>query len=370
MRGVGTLRGEPLLGRQCLPWLAHVLAGDPSRAAHDLDRGVVHAADVEQFAHTYRLGPLLARRCDVPELRHRLPDRLLATWKEAYVRQWLANESRLQSFYEIRRSFIAAGEEFLLLKGPHLAQCFYGDLGERVYEDIDLLIPVERAELCLDWLARELEFVSPVRSHWLHRTLTHAKQVHRQDLDVDLHWGLRCHPSFSIDAARIWATRRTIALPGSKGAKVEVLSDEYALVLSLLGIFDDLSRLESPVKGMIDAFLVLRRVDAETDWSSFLARRRAEGLDLIVADVLAMLLDLFEARPLLPALAASLAGDGDVHCRGLDICLRPVSRIRALWSYRCALYRMSRPLAFARALCAAPVLALLMYRSQRRELPP
>lgn len=367
MRALGTIRSEPLLGSRCLPWLARVLVGDSGRAAHDLDRGAVHTAEVEQFAKAYRLGPLLARRGDIPELRCRLPDPLFATWQDAYVRQWLANESLLQAFHGIRRSFVAAGEAFLLLKGPHLAQRFYGDLGERMYEDVDLLVPADRAEPCLDWLVREHAFVSPVRSHWLHRRLTHAKQVYRGNLDIDLHWGLRSHPSFSIDEERIWATRGTLVLPGSETVTVEVLSDEYALVLSLLSIFDDLSRLEAPVKGMVDAFLVLRKLDAETDWPSFLARRRAEGLDLLVTDVLAMLLHLFEARSLLPSLAASLSRNGDGDCRGLDICLRPTSRIRALWSYRCALYRMPRPLAFSRALCAAPVLTILMHRSQRRK---
>lgn len=364
MKGIGKIRGTPLEASACLPWLARVLVDAPA------DNGVPSVDDIERFASAHRLAPLLWHRTAAPAWRERLPSRLRETWETAYVRQWIANESLLASLDEIRLAFAARGEPLVLLKGPALALRFYGDIGERMYEDIDLLVPRHSTTACLQWLARDHDFVSPVRFHWIHRALTHAKVVRRGALEIDLHWALRRHPSFAIDDELIWATRRSIVLPGRHDATIDVLSDEHALLLTLLGIFDDLSRAELPVKGMVDGFLIVHAMDATTDWHGFLERRRAEGLFAVVADVLAMLLELFEARPLLPAVTAALDAEGLTKSRGAAICLEPASRLRALWSYRLALYRIPRPIAAAYLLLTAPVLAVLMQLEERRATHP
>ena len=224
----------------------------------------------------------------------------------------------------------------------------------------------ERAGPCLHWLRSELGFSSPTPFYPLRRGLspllrglTHAVSVRRGDLTVDLHWALRCHPSFAIDNARLWATRQGFALPGHGGELVDLPADEYVLVLTLLGIFDDLSRLLLPVKGLIDSFLILRAVDSVLDWPDFLARRRTERLHRIVVDVLAMIVELFAARDPLPRLAAALEKEGPEDSRSLRVAVGPTNRAQAIWSYRLQLYDMPRPISLLHFLVTAPIRTLL-----------
>ncbi len=287
---------------------------------------------------------------------------LRQSWQDTYVRQWLANQVLLYRLRGIRLAFTEAGIDVLLLKGPYLAKRFYGDLAQRSFEDIDLLVRAEQAGPCLRWMRNELGFSGSTLFHPLLsgfspllRGLTHAKSVRRGDLIVDLHWALRCHPSFAIDNVRLWATRQVFTLPGQGEEPIDVPADEYVLVLTLLGIFDDLSRLVLPIKGLIDAFLILRAVDPVFDWPDFLARRRTERLHRIVVDVLATVLELFDGREQLPGLAAAIEKAGQTDCRGPKIVLGRTSRARAIWSYRLRLYDMPRPISFLHFLVAAPL---------------
>ena len=366
MMSLGLVRRVPLEGANCLPWLARILAHQPESAARDLRRGVPTVAELTRFAAVHRLGPLLSQAADHSALRRFLPEALRQSWQDTYVRQWMANQLLLYKLRGIPLAFSEAGTDFLLLKGPYLAHRFYGDLAQRTFEDIDLLVRPEQAGPCLRWLRSELGFSSSALFHPLLRgfspllrSLTHAKSVRRGDLTVDLHWALRCHPSFAIDDARLWATRQVFALPGRGEESINVPADEYVLVLTLLGIFDDLSRLLIPIKGLVDAFLILRAIDAVMDWPDFLARRRTERLHWIVVDVLAMILELFEGRELLPRLAGALEKVGQADCLGLKVVLRQTNRAQAIWSYRLRLYDMPRSISFLHFLAATPIKMVL-----------
>jgi len=343
----------------CFPWLARLLAGDMDAAVHGLSHGTPDVAELTRFATAHQLGPLLFRRTDHPALQAMLPNSLRQKWQETYVRQWLAGEKLIGQLHRLQQAFSNSGKEFVLLKGPCLAQGFYGDLAQRKYEDIDLLVPARLARPTLRWLNKEFKFPGGGLFHPLLARLTHAKSGMMGDLGVDLHWALRVHPSFSIDEARVWKTRQPFNLPGA-GCAVNVMSNEYALVLTLLEIFDDISRLEYSAKGFIDAFLILHTIDSTMNWPGFFARRKTERLHRIVFDVLTMIVELFNARDVLPALTANLAQQGPAESRSLKIMLAPASRLNGLWSYRLSLYDMPRPISALHLLISGPLRTLLM----------
>ena len=365
MTNLGLVRRGPLAGASCLPWLARILAQHPNSTAQDITHGMPHIAELTRFAAAHDLGPLLSQRTDHPALRHSLPEVLRQSWKSAYVSRWLANQRLVYWLRGLRLAFSEAGIDCLLLKGPHLAERFYGDLAQRTFDDIDLLVRPDRVEPCLHLLAK-LGFSNPTPRYplpwglsWLLRGLTHGTSQRRGELAVDVHWALRCHPSFAIDDARIWATREGFTLPGRGEEHMHVPADEYVLVLTVLGIFDDLSRLLLPVKGLIDAFLILRAVDSIVDWSDFLSRRRAERLHAIVVDVLTMIVELFAARELLPRLVAALETQGTTGSRSLKVTRGPANRLGVIWSYRLQLYDMPRAISFAHFLVTAPIRTVL-----------
>ena len=358
MTGIGHLYRKPLEGISSLPWLAQLLANNVDTAVYGLDRGTPTAEQLAQFAATHHLGSLLWPRTDSIRFRNILPETLRNQWQQAYVRQWLANNNLARDLHRLHQAFIRTGKSCILLKGPYLAERYYGDLAQRRFEDIDLLVPFQSAKSYLRWLKNDLNLLSPMLLHSLRSHLTHGQVLNGKGLIVDLHWALRLHPSYAIDEPRVWQTRQVFTLP-ELGDKIDVLDDEYTLVLALLEIFDDLSRLELTVKDLIDAFLILRAVDHSMDWQGFFARRKSERLYRITIDVLLLILKLFDAHDLLQGVVSELKTQEPVECQGLNIVLRSANRWRALWSYRLALYEMSRWVTLPHLLFSAPLRVLL-----------
>ncbi len=358
MTGIGHLYRKPLEGLSTLPWLAQLLADDVDAAVHGLNCGTPTAEQLAQFAATHHLGPLLWPRIDSSAVRDSLPETLRNQWQQAYVRQWLANSNLARDLHRLHQAFTRTGKNVILLKGPHLATSYYGDLAQRKFEDIDLLVPSGSAKSYLRWLKTDLKLLSPMLLYSLRSYLTHAQVLSGEGLIVDLHWALRCHPSYAIDEPRIWQTRQAFTLP-ELGDRIDVLDDEYTLVLTLLEIFDDLSRLELTVKDLIDAFLILRVVDHSMDWQGFFARRKTEHLYRITTDVLMLILKLFDAHNLLPNLVSNLKTQAPKECQGLKMVLRPGNRWHALWSYRLSLYEMSRWVTVPYLLFSGPIRVVL-----------
>ncbi len=354
----GRWKRGPLEGLACLPWVAKLLSSQIKEAAADLQRGKPTVEELGHFAQIHQLGPLLFARTGLPHLQDVLPATLLERWQETYLRQWLANQRILRGVQPLLVASQCSGHALMLLKGPHLAHRFYGDLAQRKFEDIDLLVSKESAQEYLRWLQREFKFTGSMVLHGLRSRVSHAQALSAGDLRVDLHWALRTHPSFSIDDQRMWATRHKFQLP-ELGCDMGVLSDEYVLVLALLEIFDDVSRLEYSAKALIDAFLILRQVDGVWDWDSFLTRRRAEGIEGIVVDGLNLLMTVFKAAELLPELNSAVARKTLAAPLSLGILADRADRWRAVWSYRLRLYQISRPMALLNLLGSAPLRLML-----------
>ena len=84
-------------------------------------------------------------------------------------------------------------------------------------------------------------------------------------------------------------------------------SDEDTLVLLALSLFQDLGLGTAKLKQLVDVLLLAAAIDARFDWPRFFTRRAADGTLAIAVNVLDLVLRVFDAATLLPALAAALA---------------------------------------------------------------
>ena len=73
-----------------------------------------------------------------------------------------------------------------------------------------------------------------------------------------------------------------------------------------LACFEDIGQAMVRLKQLLDLFLLLRQVDATTDWDVFFARRISEGTAGVLMTVCALVLSLFEGEADAPRLAAAL----------------------------------------------------------------
>lgn len=377
MNRFGRWSRSPLEHRETLPWLARLLAGRTGQCAAEVERGTPTSAQIEALARRHRLGPLLFGHLDEP-LRRVLPRRLQEQWREDYTRRWLANEDLVRRMGAVLAHPPFDQGEWMVLKGPHWAERFWGDLAHRAFEDLDVLLPRETAMRFLHTVDQhnDSRFASAFRR--LEEPSMHARSVRialatREELPIDVHWALRQHPSFRIDHTRLWSTAGRF--DGERHGTVAVPSDEYALVLALLETFDDVSRLEFSIKGLLDVLLILLELDSRTDWREFFAARRSERLERLSVDVLQTVIRLFDAADLLPSLHVcsdfrrAPEARGTREPRTLAILTRPTSRLVALWTHRLALYDVSRTRALAHLAWSAPVRVLLGWRENRTARP-
>lgn len=223
------------------------------------------------------------------------------------VRERTARSMRLLAeLQEIAATFTTAGQSFMLLKGPYLAQRFYGDPRGREYNDLDLLVPTQgraRAFLLLaraGYIRRSRALLGArLTSHFVH-----AFDFARDGNFVDLHWCLGRHPSFRIDESRIWKGSQAYEIDGHR---YEVLADEYEIVFAILSMLRDLERQSFKIKNLIDLVRILDAVEEHFDWHSFFEMRRSEGTLGPSVNVLGVCLDVAGGRNLYPNLRSMLA---------------------------------------------------------------
>ena len=217
---------------------------------------------------------------------------MIASLKESYLEQWIRNEKLLKELTRVREKTAAAGVEFVVLKGLHLAQRFYGDLDRREMHDIDILIRKPDFREGARAL-RACGYDSTSRYEMGERLLfafAHHAEFRRGDVPLDLHVALRAHPALRLDDEAIWAESGECMLGGSP---FRVLSDEWVLLNQLLSIHNDIKQGQTTLRAFVDLSMILRGMSDAFGWDGFLARRREDGTFKIAVNVLATFLTLF-----------------------------------------------------------------------------
>lgn len=207
----------------------------------------------------------------------------------------------------------AAGIPFILLMGLYFADVFYGGIENRFSWDLDVLVRTDDARQVDRVLRRRGYFrrSAVLVSRALTARFTHAFDYGnvRPRFSVDLHWLLSRHPSFRVDEAAIWASRKPYTL---FDRRFDVLSHEYEIVSNALSTFRDIQRGAIRLRAFVDLFRVLEVADGTIDWNQFLVHRRNERIAAVTVNVLALVLDLLECRDRFHGAAGMVAAARDL----------------------------------------------------------
>jgi Uncharacterised nucleotidyltransferase len=291
-----------------------LLAGNPA-----VVDALVHAADFEldqfrAFTDVHQLSGFLYLHIKGSPLEGLFPAEYLECLGERGTQQRQRCDDILQEAAHIYDTFKAADQPVLFLKGPFVAQQFYGNVHQRSYIDIDILIPRDDL-LAADRLLREMGFSrlslvlvsNKTMTRFTHTYDYHKRiarpdtPVHRRYLPLDLHWKLRSHFSFRLDYESIWKQQEVCRL---QGRSFPVLSAEYALVLNLLGIFFDIELGTIRLKNFLDLYMMLEALDSSMDWAAFFKRRASENISEIALNVIDLHLDVLDCRSRYPGVAS------------------------------------------------------------------
>jgi hypothetical protein len=294
--------------RQNLALLSLLLKGNHDAAAERLRNGVVEPAEFLQFLNRHGLQLFVfSLLCGSPA-RKWLPPKFLDELKTYSLQQWEKQERLVRELFRLSSLLKAAGHEFILLKGPYLAERFFGGIDRRAFSDLDILIKredlaaVERL-LCSSGYTQK-------SSSFLSRSLTtrfaYSYDFVKENVAVDLHWQFSAQPTHGLDYEAIWREKQPFTL---RRHHFHVLSDEHEVVFKLISIFTDLEMGIARLRPFVDLHFIVQKVSHRFDWEAFLEHRKRERTRRLSLTVLALFLGLFDCRDDFKEMAALVTRD-------------------------------------------------------------
>jgi len=277
--------------------VASLLARDSDAV---IDRLASPSFDPEAFLafayHNHLAGFLFIAMREIDQLS-RLPRKVVSELEGFYEERHLCTGRGLMEEMDLLLSRLRTADiDAIFLKGPFLAQRFYGNADARLFWDIDLLVRNRKDVVRSDQLLREVGYrrrSNLIIGYHLAMHFAHEFEYERGWKKLDLHWSLGTHFSFKIDMDRLWSTKTSEVLHGKA---FEVLSNEYVLVTLIVAVFNDVQRGKLRLKGFVDLYMVLAATAEDMDWPEFFERRRAEGLLTISYTILLLALNLLDCR--------------------------------------------------------------------------
>lgn len=266
-------------------------------------------APIEALVDTagqHGLSVVLHRALASSPLRQQFPPPQLERLANAHRRQLERTRRLLEALDHVASRFAAAGQRFMLLKGPYLASRFFGDTEGRDFVDLDLLVPRADRDRAFELLA-EAGYLPKSRVLLSQRAtcfFVHGFDFSDGATQVDLHWCLSRHPSLRVDEAAMWQRCGSYDIGGHA---YDVLAEEDEILFAVLSLLRDLERGRPKIKNVVDLLQVLEAVDSSLDWPRLLATRRREGALGPLVNVLSLCLDVAAAHDLAPHLSAALA---------------------------------------------------------------
>jgi len=198
--------------------LLRLTGSGSAAAARSLSPGGWQA--VLALALRHGVAPLLHRRLQTEGMLAAVPPEVAGRLTNARRATAIDNLGAYGEFRRVAQALHAARIPLLALKGLHLAELVYRDIGLRPMSDLDVLVPRDRLRRALaalrdrgyrynETLAASAQAMSGVNEITLRRP--------ESGVNVDLHWGLNEIRGIGADSMQeIWRCARPARLGGSE----------------------------------------------------------------------------------------------------------------------------------------------------------
>jgi len=244
-------------------------------------RGRVDFDDVDHGST--RLLPLVYRNLGPSAFDAEVAGRL----KGLYRRSWSHNQLIFKRAAEAIGLLHGAGIGTLVTKGASLALLAYGDVGARPMDDVDVLVPIERAKDAISVLSGagwSPDHEDPLAWTEVHHSLDFAGL---DSGNVDLHWFALWQPASD---APLWREAVPLELGG-----VETQAPCPADQLLLACVHGTPWSPLPPFRWIADAVGVIRSSEGRLDWERLVAEATRRRLTVATAAALAYLDEEFDA---------------------------------------------------------------------------
>jgi Uncharacterised nucleotidyltransferase/Sulfotransferase family len=249
-------------------------------------------------AETHRLLPLVYRRL----VQLSVEDPELPRLRGLHRRAWYENQLNLSRLAPFLARLEDAGIPAMVIKGVPLALRFYGDLGSRPMNDVDVLVPTDRMGAALRLLEadgwrshRDRRGRSQPLTEGFSLMSDHSRIVAAPDgFFVDLHWHLR--EQFVVPGQEMtssddfWRAAEPIDILGV--ATRTLCASDLLLHAVVHGL---VSQRDARARWAADSLAVIRHSEA-VDWERLIQQAKQRRLVLILRAALWYLVDSLQAE--------------------------------------------------------------------------
>lgn len=236
-----------------------------------------------------RLLPLLYER-----LRRRsISDPQMEILRGVYRFTWSKNLIQFHAIQKLLAGLHQSGIEPMLLKGAALTGAFYGDLGLRLMDDIDILVPPNQVDDAIAMMHR-LMYVhkDSFRCRLLNRTefrsVTHSQPfVSPEGREVDLHWAIARECCRMEDHEGFWERSLPLNFQGMITRTLDPTDQLFHVCLHGAKWADP-----APIRWIADAALILEK--STIDWARLIDLIRTVRVVRFMKDSFACLSDCFQ----------------------------------------------------------------------------
>jgi len=236
----------------------------------------------------------------LPLVRHNLTaagvdDADFPRMRGMHRRAWFENQRRIHRIAPTLVQLQDAGVELIVLKGVPLALQYYGDLGLRPMQDVDVLVPFDAYDLALDLLEADgwsdvLDIPRDRRRRMYHG----AGMTHPDGRSLDLHWQLAL--PFVLPRAEAESSDDffAAAVPLTVG-DADVLTLDPADMLLHLIVHGLWSGSAANVRWCADSTTVVRHAGDALDWDRVLDQTVRRDLVIPVSNGVRFIEDVCDA---------------------------------------------------------------------------
>jgi len=309
--------GNPPTAEQLL--VLHA-ALDPAPAAATAWRRWRERVEFDDVDHgSTRLLPLVYRKLGAAAFDDEVAGRL----KGLYRRSWSHNQLIFKRAAGAIAALEGAGIETLVTKGASLALLSYGDVGVRPMDDVDVLVPLDRATEAIEVLSAagwKPDHEDPPAWTRVHHSLGFAGADRGE---VDLHWFALWQPAGD---EQLWRASVPLELAGAT-TRAPCPADQLLLACVHGTPWSPLP----PFRWIADAVTVIRAAGEELEWDRLVAEAERRRLTVATAAALDYLREEFGAPVPALALAGLTAAPTTRHERAaFRAACRPDSPLRTL----------------------------------------
>ena len=213
------------------------------------------------------IGPLFFNKLSLLSNAALIPEVTRTNLQQAYFRTLSRSMVLYDVFRRVADAFTLNHIQVVALKGIHLAEWLYGDIGLRQFSDIDLLVKREDGEKCLNILT-ELGFVQSGDevSHLIKEKIgiVHYPAMERNKVSVEIHIDLHHRRNaYSLDVNKIIENSEPLIINKSQ---VQVMELHDLLIFLCIHLDKHFSIGEVQFTSFSDITNLLDMHAAEIDW--------------------------------------------------------------------------------------------------------